>query len=304
MKLLKTYMVRLSVVLLAILGGCATSRPNSVDLRNEKSEIVCKMTVDPVMLSGIPYTEDIRTGNFVAVLGDVPQVATWFSEFDALRIRYQAHAVGSDGREYPAYAIDAGFIGGARRYIVIVEGIKDRRSDIRVQTYSTLFAEAYSLKGERMEGFDEKKALNSERYRAQICATYGTPLSECRLVTGMRKAIGHWDVYKTPSGPLATPFSEQDVKYLAGINPQYGYWEKLTSSANLAVSPLDYVSSTIGIAMDFIRAFGVKSVGLDYQSVQSRQKQGINMMILEAQRQKDVRRMLQTIKPPAGGGTK
>jgi len=301
MRLLKTYMIRSLVALLIILSGCATSRPNSVDLRNEKSEIIRTLTIDPVELSGIPYTDNIRTGNFVAVLGDVPQVATWFSEFDALRIRYQAHAVGSDGREYPAYAIDAGYIGGARKYIVIVEGIKDRRSDIRVQTYSTLFSEAYSLKGVRMEGFDEKQALNSERYRAQICAEYGTKLSECRLVTGMQEAIGRWDVYKTKSGLLATPFSEKNMRYLAGINPQYGYWEKFTASATLSASP-DYVSSTIGIAMDFIRAFGVESVGLDYKSVQSRQKQGINMMILEAQRKKDV--ILQTIKPPAGGGTR
>ncbi|MEI6650298.1 MAG: hypothetical protein WCL23_02565 [Candidatus Moraniibacteriota bacterium] len=304
MKLLRTYMIRSFILLLAILGGCGTMRPNTVDLRNEKSEEVRKIAVDPSVFSGIPYTSNIQKDNFVAVLADVPQNATWFAEYSMLRIRYHALAFGADGREYPAYALYAGKIAGVRKYIVIVEGVTERRSDIRVQTYSTLFSEAYSLKGVKMQGFDEKRLRSSERYRAQICAEYGTPLGECRLVTGMRKSMGQWVVYKTPFGLIATPISEEKIMYLAGIDPQYRYWSKFKASATVAVSA-DYISTGIGAAIDFIRAVGVKSIGFDADSMQSRQSQGINMMYLAQEDQRDIQFMLQkTIQPPEGGGKK
>lgn len=290
MRLLKTYASRLLIASVIFLGGCAGG-PNSVVLRNEKSEVVREMGVDPVMFSGIPFTENIRTGNFVAVLADFPQTAESYAEWDPLRIRYQAHAVGNDGHEYPAYALFAGFIGAAPRYIVIVEGVTERKADIRILTFSTLLSKAYSLKAEQVAAFDAKKYKDFGSYRAEICAVAGTSLSEARLVTGMRDAIGNWHVYKTKSGPLATPLSESDVKYLAGINPRYGYWEKFTGTARVGLSP-DYVSSGIGLVMDFLRASGAESTGFDYESVQPRLRQGYNMTILEAMRQKDVQRML------------
>lgn len=296
MRLLKTYVSRFLIASVIFLGGCAGG-PNNVVLRNEKSEVVREMGVDPVMFSGIPFTENIRTGNFVAVLADFPQTAESYAEWDPLRVRYQAHAVGSDGREYPAYALFAGFIGGTPRYIVIVEGVTERKDDIRILTFSTLLSKAYSLKAKPVEAFDAKKYKDSGSYRAEICAAGGTPLSESRLVTGMRDAIANWNVYRTKSGPLATPLSEQDVKYLAGINPQYGYWEKFTGTAKVGASP-DYISSGVGLVMDFLRASGAKSTGFDYESVQSRLRQGYNMTILEAMRQKDVQRMLSQKKNP------
>jgi len=300
MGLFKVFAFRSLVVISVLLGGCA-SMPNEVVLRSESSQVVRRIGVDPVSFSGLPLSEDIRSGRFVAVLADFPRTAESYAEWDPLRIRYQAHAVGDDGREYPAHALFAGFIGGSPRYIVIVEGITERRSDIRVLTFSSLLTKAYSLKGEEVRPFDARRFKDSESYRAEVRIREGTSLDGCRAVTGMRDAIAGWNVYKTESGPLATPLSEEDVKYLSGMNPRYGYWEKFTGTARVGLSP-DYVSSTIGLVMDFLRASGAKSTGFDYDSVQPRLRQGYNLVMLEAMRQRDFRRFVQEKQSPQGGG--
>ena len=275
-----------NVLFVALLvTGCATA-PNAIRLTDgegKEAKVVRSMGIDPVMFSGLPWTDALKNGNFVTVLGVFPGTPESYAEWDPLRIRYQAHAVGASGREYAAYAVFAGFINCVPRYFVVVEGLQEPLADVKAITLSTLLTRAYDLQGKEVK-VDAAKLQNSAAYRRELIEREGTSLAAVRPIQGMRRAFDNWSVYDTKSGRIATPLDEAKVKYLSGINPQYSYWEKVTGSAIASVSP-DYVSTSVGIVFDLIAATKVKAQGFDYESVMSRSQQGYNLAVLEALRQ-------------------
>lgn len=280
--MLRTGLTLLFAVLLAT--GCATT-PNAIRLtdgQGNEAKVVREMAIDPVMFSGLPWTDNFREANFVTVLAAFPQTPESYAEWDPARIRYQAHAVGADGREYPAYAVFAGYIACAPRYFVFVEGLKDPMADVKVVTLSTLLTHVYDLHGRELS-MDADKFQNDAAYRKEFVSREGTPLDAVRPIRGMSRAFKGWSVYRTKAGEIVTPLDAEKVKYLAGINPQYSYWEKVTGTAHIAVSP-DYVSTAIGVVFDLISAGQAKAHGFDYGSMQPRANQGHNIAILQALR--------------------
>ncbi len=268
-----------------LISGCATT-PNAIRLTDgegKETRVVRSMGIDPVMFSGLPWTDDLRSGRFVALLASFPATPETWAEWDPLRIRYQAHAVGADGREYPAYAVFAGYIGCTPRYFVFVEGLQKPETDVKAVTFSTLLDRAYDLRGREVK-FEPAKLQNDAAYRKELIQREGTSLTAVRSVQGMRRAFDSWSVYDTKSGQIVTPLDGPRVKYLSGINPQYSYWEKVTGSARVSVNA-DYVSTVVGIVFDLVSAGSVKAHGFDHGSVMSRSQQGYNLAVLESLRQ-------------------
>lgn len=275
------------MVLLGVLSlsGCATA-PNAIRLtdgQGKEARVVRSMDIDPVMFSGLPWTDDLRNGRFVTVLASFPATPETWAEWDPLRIRYQAHAVGSDGREYSAYAVFAGYIGCVPRYFVFVEGLQKPDAGVKAVTFSTLLDRTYDLHGREVK-IDSAKMQNDAAYRKELIRREGTSLAAVRPVQGMHRAFDSWTVYNTKSGHIVTPLDGTRVKYLSGINPQYSYWEKVTGSARVSISP-DYVSTAVGIVFDLVSAGSVKAQGFDYGSMMSRSRQGYNLAVLESLRQ-------------------
>lgn len=274
-----------TMLLLAFaLAGCAT--PNTIRLTDGKGKtqtVVREVGIDPVMLTGLPWSEDLKQGNFLTLLGNFPQTPENWAEWDPLRIRYQAHAVGRDGREYTAHALFAGYIECAPRLFVFVEGLKNPDADVKVIILSTLLDRAYTLEGKQVEKFEAGPFQSDALYRKEMILRDGTALDTSRHIGGMEEAFANWSVYNTKSGQIATPLESEKIKFLAGINPQYSYWEKVVGTSGGAIS-IDYISTTVGIVFDLISAGSAKSQGFDYNSSISRQQQGYNVAFLEALR--------------------
>lgn len=274
----------LSIFVAFALVGCAT--PNTIRLtdgKGSKEAVVREVGIDPVMLTGLPWSENLKQGNFVTVLGNFPLSPESWAEWDPLRIRYQAHAIGADGREYTAHALFAGYIECAPRLFVFVEGLKNPDADVKVVTLSTLLDRAYALDGKQIANFEVGKFQSDALYRKEMILREGTALNTSRHIGGMEEAFGNWSVYETKSGQIATPLEPEKIKFLSGINPQYSYWEKVVGTTSASIS-IDYISTTVGIIFDLISAGSAKSQGFDYNSVMTRQQQGYNVAFLEALR--------------------
>lgn len=282
--MLKSNWLYMLVVL--FVSGCAAT-PNAIRLTDgdgDKERVVRTVAIDPVMFSGLPWTDALKSSDFVVALSKFPTTPESYAEWDPLRIRYQAYAIGADGREYQTHAVFAGFIGCAPRYFIFVEGLKNLPADVKAVTLSTLLDRAYDLHGQEVKPFDAPKFKKSASYRKELVQREGTSLAAVRPVRGMDRAFAQWSVYNTPSGQIVTPFDAEKVKYLAGLNPQYSYWEKVIGSTRASISP-DYVSTVIGAVFDLITAGQVQPRGFDYESTQSRRQQGYNMVALESLRQ-------------------
>lgn len=278
-------MLKAIVLTLALLlAGCATT-PNVIRLTDGQGtgiKVVREVDIDPTMLTGLPWTEAVRKGQFIALYGNFPMTAESWAEWDPLRIRYQAHAVGRDGREYTAHAVFAGYIECLPRLFVLVEGLESPTTEVKAIVLSTLLDRGYTLRGEEVSGFDAGKFQTDAKFRRELVWREGTPLSGIRPVTKLHESIlANWSVYNTKGGQIVSPLRVEQLKFLAGINPQYSYWEKVIGTARVGMS-LDYVGTSVGLALDLIMANQAKTVGFDHASFMSRRRQGYNVLVLES----------------------
>lgn len=275
----------MTLVLVALaLAGCATSNAiRLTDGKGNQQKVVREIGIDPVMFAGLPWTKDLKEGNFVTVLGNFPQTPESYAEWDPLRISYQAHAVGEDGREYVAHALFAGYIQCQPRFFVFVEGLKEPMATVKVVTLSTLLDRAYTLDGQQIKGFEAGKFQSDAHYRKKFILREGMALNATQYIEGMDRAFDSWTVYNTKSGQIAVPLEPEKVKFLSGINPQYSYWEKFRGTTSGAVS-LDYISTSLNLTVELMFAGSAPSKGFDYEAVMSRKQQGYNLAYMEALR--------------------
>ena len=296
----------LSVVVALLLVGCATA-PNVIHLTDGGAgqQVVRTFQLDPVMLSGLSWSDDLKRGNFVTVLGKFPTTAASYAEWDPLRIRYQAHAVSADGTEYTAQAVFAGLppCATAPVLFIFVEGLQKPEAEVKVITLSTLVDRAYTPDGQEIKGFEPARFQTSAMYRKEFALQNGMALTALRQVGDMSRVFANWSLYKTPGGVIITPLDQTQVKYLSGINPQYGYWEKLLGTARGSVQ-MDLVATAIGVGFDVISAASAPSKGFDAASVLSRQQQGYNMAVLEGMRTKSAQACEAAKTALKGGGLK
>src|SRR6185369_10453834 len=214
-----------------------------------------------------------------------PQTQESYAEWDPMRIRYQAHAVASNGTEYAAHSVFAGFppCSQVPATIIFVEGMKMPTSEVRVITLSTLLDRAYAPDGKELKRFEAAKFQTSAAYRKEFILANGGQLSRLRQIVDVDQAFKGWHVYKTPSGEIITPLEPAKVKHLAGINPQYSYWEKVIGTTRGAVSP-DLIATAMGVGFDLLNATSAKSQGFDHAAAISRMQQGVNLAVMEGLR--------------------
>ncbi|NTW30238.1 MAG: hypothetical protein HGA33_03095, partial [Candidatus Moranbacteria bacterium] len=203
-------------VLLLSLGGCGTMAPNVVTLKddgkNASGQVLApvletKISIDPVALAGIPLTNDIRSGNFIALLAAFPDTDEALAEYDPFRVSYPCYAVDASGKSYPAHALFAGYVGMRVSAVVLVEGLKTPRQDVRIVWLSTRVRKAFTLTGTEVAGFDSKRFKNSSEFRQEFTMANGTVSTSLKSVSGMDRAIASWRVYETKAGTIASPFT-------------------------------------------------------------------------------------------------
>ncbi|NTV54883.1 MAG: hypothetical protein HGA16_00055 [Candidatus Moranbacteria bacterium] len=233
----------------------------------------------PLAFAGVALTGEIKAGNFTCFSWNFPETPEALAEWDPLRVSYQAHVVGADGKEYVSHALFAGIAGSypAPRYAGVVEGITSARPDLKGVTLSTKLQKAYTLSGVEIREFDPEKWADGE-YRRAFVLRYGTPLSDTPVTDLVKSEIAHWNVYQTTIGLVASPWDESQVRKLAEMNPRYSFFGKLVDVGNFRVS-LSMIATASGAALDVLSAIGAKSTGFDYKSQQSRIDQGYNLLV-------------------------
>lgn len=276
---LHTYLRGL-LVLLVTLSGCGTMSPNSVTLKSDaKSSSTPQpetvIAIDPVALAGIPLSDDIRSGNFIALLAAFPDTDEAVAEYDPFRVSYPCYAVDASGRSYPAHALFAGYVGMRVSAVVLVEGLKVPRQDVRIVWLSTRVRKAFTLTGTETVGFDAKRFQSSSVFREEFTMVNGTASTSLKIVSGMDRAIASWRVYETKAGTIASPFTMDQIQFLAGKNPMYSFREKLIGTGSGSVSVTfnptqDLIVNAAQLGFNLAVAAGSEPMGFDYESKVSR----------------------------------
>lgn len=287
------YIIGLLAVLVS-LSGCGTMAPNTVTLKDDGknpsdvSKAETTIVIDPVAFAGIPYSENLRRGNFITLLATFPQADEALAEYDAYRVSYPCYAVDGSGRTYPAHALFAGYVGMRLSAAVIVEGLTVPRGDVRIIWLSTRVRGAFTLTGTSgIAGFDSKRFRSSAAYRQELTIANGTSMTELRTLGGMQRAMASWTVYETKSGTIVSPLAIEQVQYLAGLNPMYSFGEKFIGTAQGGISvsfnpTKDLIANATQLAFNVARAAGTKPRGFDYESNVSRMDAGRNLKVFSA----------------------
>lgn len=312
MTALHAYVRRLLVVMFLLLGGCATLQPNTVTLKGDKGgateQVRQDMTIaiDPVAFAGIPYTDDVKNGNFIALLAMFPRSDAAYSEYHYFRVSYPCYAVDASEKVYPAHAVFSGYVGAHLSATVIVEGARTIPEDLHIVWLSTRVRKAFALKGaETMEPLDEKAFRESPSYRQTFTMNYGTPARSLSHVKDVDKAVRNWTVYESKAGTIVSPLSIEQIRALARINPMYSFKEKLigTGKGGIQISfnpTKDLIMNATQLAFNIGVAAGSKPMGLDYESNVSRLELGRNTLVLEGlMRQQQLK--FEFYKKPKGG---
>ncbi|NTW45485.1 MAG: hypothetical protein HGB18_00335 [Candidatus Moranbacteria bacterium] len=313
MTALQTYVRRLLVAMFLLLGGCATVESNTVTLKGDKGNATERVrrdmtiAIDPVAFAGIPYTDDIRNGNFVALLATFPRSDVAYSEYHYFRVSYPCYAVDASGKVYPAHAVFSGYVGARLSATVIVEGTRTVPEDLHIIWLSTRVRKAFTLDGpETTEPLDEKVFRESASYRQSFTMNNGSSARSLSPVKSVDKAIRNWTVFETKSGTIVSPLSIEQIRFLARINPMYSFKEKLIGTGKggiqISFNPTnDLIMNATQLAFNIGVAAGSKPMGLDYESNVSRLELGRNTLVLEGlMRQQQLK--FEFFKQPTKGG--
>lgn len=261
-----TARVLMLLMLLMLSYGCATTSLKIRDValegiedKNEKN-----LLIEPYQSLGLELTENIQRGEVKIVPGVFPEIL--FGEYYPGRIRWNAWVVSEDGKEYYAQALFSGIeFDGSFTQLVIIDGKPEENAKIVV--LSTFVDFIYDLAGNEYP-VERQRIINDKKYRNEIILKNGTRLKDLKSVSHCKviNAIRLWNKYETPNGILVSPLGEDDIKIVAGINPQHSFFEKLIGTGMFSVRANDPLGTLIGIGIDIIRASSVPSVGWDYMS--------------------------------------
>lgn len=255
-------MIALLFMAAAVLSGCASTGlvMKNTDLDGQKE---VNMLIEPFQSLGLSEAEEIKNGNIAAVWGIFPDIL--FGEYYPGRIRWNVWAVSEDGTEGLGQMLFSGidFSGHFAETIIASKSLRNPK----VLVLSTTLDFVYDLAGNEYPVERVKFLNNTDDYRRKMVQEKGTRLNETKKATGISEVIKKWNRYQTPRGILLSPLSEEDVKTVAGINPQYSFSERLVGSGQFAIS-LDYIGTAAGFAIDIFRAANgsVPSLGWDYNS--------------------------------------
>lgn len=265
---MKKFLFLATMVLLA--GGCAASikienaNVSALVDKTEKADKV-EMLIEPYESLGLKETEAIKKGEVSVFRGIFPDIL--FGEYYPGRIRWNVWAIEPNGREYFGQALFSGveYTGFFSWHILVDGKVSD---EARCLVLSSAVDYGYDLSGrefpiENRKGFLE----NKEEERKKFILQNGTRLGDIRRFSfdDIKGVISKWNKFDTPKGGLLSPISEDDLKFVASINPQYSFGEKLVASGHFSIS-LDPMANAMRLAIDIFRATGVPAIGWDYNS--------------------------------------
>ena len=281
-----------NLMMAAALVATALSTPayagNSVQLKDGK-QVVMSIGYDPMDSTGIYWNQNLESGNYVAIAGLHPNSPEAWAEWDPYAPITAGLAVSATtGREYPLRVFNAGYINCSPRpvLLVLVEGVREQQGDIKIILLSRRADMAFVLNGGNTgQALNKKKFQQDAQYRKAFVLTHGTSLADGPSATNILKAaFPVWDTYQHKDGRrLKTPLNPEQIQYLKGLNPQYGYGEKLVGTAQVSIS-MDPISTAMGAVFDLMGGLFAKPKGFDRKSVVGRQDMGYRLMVLEAMR--------------------
>jgi len=251
------------LVLVAILSGCATSRFVMKDsmLGNKPSDT--NLLIEPYQSLGLLETKALRAGRLTVVQGKFPELL--FGEYYPGRIRWNVWGVDKTGREYFGQALFSGIaFTGDFMWTIVMDGVIS--DDVSVVVLATGLDFAYDLLGEEIPL--AHRFPTDREYRRTIILEKGTRIGDMKKITGFEQVIADWGPpWQTPEGALLSPLGDNEVRLVAGINPQYSMSEKLVGSGHFGLS-VDYIGTAVGIGIDVFRSANgsVPSLGWDYNS--------------------------------------
>lgn len=313
MKRMQIIMVVMLFLAFAVLSGCAINnsyqirdienltggevlRPSAENQPNQMVEIVetnsdgkksVAMPTDPYHMLGVLKTRAIEKGKTTAIEGIVPDIR--FGEYFPGSVGGKCWAVIND-KEFFCQSVlyrlgeDLKF-----RAVYIIDGEPKETHQARVMALSVLGDFAYDLNGKEYK--IDKQIYNDGKARRKFVSEKGTQASQVPFVVGFTASILEWNEYSTPQGILLSPSGTEEIKYIAGINPQYKYFDKLMGTGNFSLK-LDPVGMLIGLAQDVFQAFDAPTTGGDYNSVLSRRFMGITFEYMGNLRQALFEKML------------
>jgi len=252
------------VILVCVCVGCSGT---NIQLKNSTMPNASGINylIEPYQSVGILETENIRNGNYAVYQGIFPDLL--FGEYSPGRMAWYGLAVTTDGQEFFVQALLSGInFAGYFVETVIVEGNCEKIKTAKIIILSTLVEYGYDLLGEEIQ-LNRGQFLMQNDYRKEIALQKGTAVSNLEEIpkSQLVNLLSKWNRFQSPKGVLLTPLGNDEIKLIAGINPQYTYFEKLVGSGKFSVS-MDPITMVSAMAMDMLKARSVPSVGWDYNS--------------------------------------
>lgn len=281
--------MRIILSLLAVmLAGCATLGGNTVAIATQEG-VKTEVSIDPISFIGIKETSEIRSGNFVAVLGNFPDEL--MAEMHPLRMRYNAIAFGTKtGKEYPAQALYTGFAECALRLVFIVEG--NPGEPIIGAFANTRYTRLFDLYGKEIVVETPEKLSSDAVYRKGIVISGGTVTTNLKSVPtaskpgkpGLHEVFSGWSTVRTKALPydIRTPLAEKFVRGVARENNELSFSEKLVGNGQFGMS-MSWFSTAMGAASDVLVSANATDKGWDEKSELKRGYQGMLARVVKAQ---------------------
>ncbi len=261
-----------TVLIIGIFSGCAKNMEvinpalvSSVFQEEKDQDNKVDLLLEPYETLGLLLTPAIKEGDITIIQGIFPNIL--FGEYYPGRIRWNGWIVQEDGKEFFTQILLSTIdYSGYFLETVVIDGKPD--TDARVLALSSLLEFAYDLAGNEFP-VETHNFLKDANNRHQFVIKSGTKIGEMEKIPAkdFLAILANWNQYQTPKGIILSPLGEKEIKFIAGINPQYSFSEKLVGSGKYSLSP-DYIGTSVGIALDIFRAANgsVPSAGWDYNS--------------------------------------
>lgn len=286
------FFVLLAVALL--LGGCAPAM-NATNVNNQdyqkpggESEVQL-LNTDLYAYTGLLETKAIKKRTFTVLKIDMS-----FDKFKELfpgRTTYYAWVVNlKTGKEFFVQGLFSGFEENFEPFLTaVIDGDESTglvEKDCKLIVLSTAFKYGYDIGGRKFP-VDSAKFAAGPDYRRDIVDKYGDLVSEIKKVANGKELVEdilqNWSYFERNSdgARFYTSLSEERMKQLAKLNPQYNFWDKFKYNARLSIAPLNYVATAVNLGFDILNSAMAPSWGADFDSVISREDFGFALAYLD-----------------------
>ncbi len=259
----------------------------TVEIGDDRKKIVVNLSIEPYSTLGILKTKAISENRFTAVEGVVSDIR--FGEYFPGSIGGKCWAASAE-KEYFCQSVlyrlgaDSFF-----RAAYVIDAAPEEAAKTKIIAISIKGDYAYDLSGKEFPV--DRKIYEDGKLRMEFLEKNGTAAVSVPLVLDLDKIIANWNEYSAPEGILLSPLGEKEVKYIAGINPQYTFTEKIIGTGNFTLKP-DPIGSAAGLALDVFRAMNAPTIGWDYNSqLPSRRNMGLIIEYVGALKHKMVESM-------------